>query len=165
MYSELPNKDVCMFIYFAFFCHLAHTLSESAHTFILGSNATLYVNWAYFWVSRLVLALDMLYFLSKIRILYCLYIYTGIAWLAGVYVPFSQYCFNFMCPSMWKRKRLIILMCLLEFECAKRLKAQSRAIPVYIIPLFITGACLNIFGKKSRPCINFLNCTWGQACT
>ena len=47
-----------------------------------------------------------------------------IAWLSGVYVPFSQYCPNVMCPSMWTRKK-----CVLEFDCTKRLKAHSQTIP------------------------------------
>ena len=29
----------------------------------------------------------------------------GIAWIFCVYVPFSTYCCNFMCPSMWNRKK------------------------------------------------------------
>ena len=37
---------------------------------ILGSNATLHVNWPYCGVSRLVMAVDMLHFLSKFRKLY-----------------------------------------------------------------------------------------------
>ena len=58
---------------------------------------------------------------------------SGIARLYGVYVPFSLYCPNFMCPSMWKREKWIIFMCLLEFECIKRLKAHSQAIPGLVI--------------------------------
>ena len=57
----------------------------------------------------------------------------GIAWRYGVYVPFSPYCSNFMCPSMWKESD--IFMCLLEFECAKRLKAHSQAIPADSLPI------------------------------
>ena len=34
------------------------------------------------------------------------------------------------CNAMWKRKNWIIFMCLLEFECAQRLKAHSQAILV-----------------------------------
>ena len=51
-----------------------------------------------------------------------------IAWLSNVDVPFSLYCPHFMCPSMWKRQKLDNFMCLLEFECAKRLRALSQAI-------------------------------------
>ena len=32
---------------------------------------------------------------------------------------FYPYCSNFMCPSMWKRKKWIIFMCLMDFECVK----------------------------------------------
>ena len=34
---------------------------------------------------------------------------TGIAQLCDLYVPFSLYYYNFMCPSMWKRKKMEIL--------------------------------------------------------
>ena len=40
------------------------------------------------------------------------------------------YCLNFLCPSIWKRKQMDNFLCLLEFECAKKLKAHSQAIPV-----------------------------------
>ena len=53
----------------------------------------------------------------------------GIAWLSDTHVSFSLYCPNFMCPSMWKRKKMNNFMCLLEFECTKRLKMYSHAIP------------------------------------
>ena len=37
---------------------------------------------------------------------------------------------QFYVPFYVKKKKIDNLMCLLEFECAKRLKAHSRAIPV-----------------------------------
>ena len=40
---------------------------------------------------------------------------------------FSPHCPNLMCPLMWKRKKIDNFMCLLEYVCAKRLKAHSRA--------------------------------------
>ena len=62
----------------------------------------------------------------------CENLIAGIAQLAGVCVPFSWYWPKLMCPSMWKRKKKLILMCLLQFECAKRLKAHSWPIPVKV---------------------------------
>ena len=57
--------------------------------------------------------------------------YAGITQLSWGYVNFSSYYSNFMCPSMWKRKKMDYFMCLLEFECAKWLKTHSWAIPGY----------------------------------
>ena len=36
-------------------------------------------------------------------------------------------------PFYVKKKKIDNFMCLLEFECAKRLKAHSRAIPVHVV--------------------------------
>ena len=64
-------KYKCRHAYlFCMFCHPEHTSLGPALKSILGSNATLYVNWAYCGVSRLVLAVAMLYFLFKIKRLY-----------------------------------------------------------------------------------------------
>ena len=43
---------------------------------------------------------------------------TRIVWLSGVYGPFPHIA-PILCPSMWKRKKWIIFMCLMDFECAK----------------------------------------------
>ena len=40
---------------------------------------------------------------------------------------------QFYVPFYVKKKKIDNFMCLLEFECAKRLKAHSRAIPVYMV--------------------------------
>ena len=61
---------------------------------------------------------------------------TRIARLSSVYVPFSPSCSNFMCPSMWNCKKRDNFMCLLEFECAKRLRAHSQAIPAQTLKPF-----------------------------
>ena len=55
----------------------------------------------------------------------------GMAWLSGVYVPFSPHCNcpSLMCPSMWEKKTMDNLMYLLESECPKRIKAHCQAIP------------------------------------
>ena len=50
---------------------------------------------------------------------------------------FSPSCSPFMCPSKWKIKINDNFMCLLEFECAKRLKAHSQTIPEYILIITI----------------------------
>ena len=54
---------------------------------------------------------------------------TRIARLSDVYVPFSLYCPKCYVPFYVKKRKLDNFMCLLEFECAKRLKAHSHAIP------------------------------------
>ena len=56
---------------------------------------------------------------------------SGIAQLSGVYVPFSPYCSNSMCPFMWKRKKMDNFMCFLVSECTKRLKVHSQAISAF----------------------------------
>ena len=59
---------------------------------------------------------------------------SGIAQLCDLYVPFSLYYYNFMCFYV-KKKKIDNFMCLLEFECAKRLKAHSRAIPAVFMKI------------------------------
>ena len=56
--------------------------------------------------------------------------------LSGGYVPFSPYYSSFMCPSMWKVKQKYYVMCLLESECTKRLKAHSQGIPADMDQIF-----------------------------
>ena len=50
---------------FSNFCHPACTFLEPACISILGSNASLHVNWAYLGINRLVLAVGMLLFCLK----------------------------------------------------------------------------------------------------
>ena len=105
LYSELPNKGVCMFIYFAF----------------------------------------ILYFLPPCTNLIraCTYIHFGIDYhpacllnlFWGQQISSGTRCF---CFFLSKIKRLYM----------------------YVFPLFITTACINILGEENPPCINFWTCTF-----
>ena len=47
-----------------------------------------------------------------------------------------------MCPSMWKRK-MDNFMCLLEFQCAKRLNVHSQATPAHVNLIALEGFSYN----------------------
>ena len=72
---------------------------------------------------------------------------SGIARLSDVYVPFPYIAPIFCALLCEKEKEMDNFMCLLEFECAKRLRAHSQAIPVIFYPclccVFHYSCCLD----------------------